>query len=86
MVPPGWAGSGATGRRAGYGALAKDAAALPVPARETLRLKDPSKFRYIGKSELKVVDAASIVNGKAQYGIDTRLEGQLYRAGTYPPA
>jgi hypothetical protein len=31
----------ATGRRLGYGALAKDAAGQPVPAREALRLKDP---------------------------------------------
>src|SRR6266581_5449764 len=29
-----------TGRRLGYGALAKSAAALPVPARESLKLKD----------------------------------------------
>src|SRR5207247_6144485 len=36
-----------SGRRVGYGALAKDAAKLPVPPRETLRLKDPSRFRYI---------------------------------------
>jgi isoquinoline 1-oxidoreductase subunit beta len=74
-----------TGRRAGYGSLAKAAAALPVPARETLRLKDPSKFRYIGKSELKLVDAASMVTGKAQYGIDTRLDGMLYAVVARPP-
>jgi isoquinoline 1-oxidoreductase beta subunit len=39
----------ASGRKLGYGALARAAAKLPVPARESLRLKDPSKFRYIGK-------------------------------------
>jgi isoquinoline 1-oxidoreductase beta subunit len=38
-----------SGRRLGYGALARAAAALPVPARESLKLKDPSKFRYVGK-------------------------------------
>jgi isoquinoline 1-oxidoreductase beta subunit len=74
-----------TGRRAGYGSLAKAAAALPVPERETLRLKDPSKFRYIGKGELKLVDAPGIVTGKAQYGIDTRLDGMLYAVVARPP-
>ena len=59
--------------------------AQPVPARDTLRLKDPSKFRYIGKGELKLVDGRDIVTGKAQYGIDTRLPGMLYAVVARPP-
>ena len=39
------------GRTLGYGALAAAAAALPVPARETLKLKDPASFRYIGNGK-----------------------------------
>jgi isoquinoline 1-oxidoreductase beta subunit len=74
-----------TGRRAGYGSLAKAAASQPVPARDTLRLKDPAQFRYIGKSELKLVDGRDIVTGKAQYGIDTRLDGMLYAVVARPP-
>jgi isoquinoline 1-oxidoreductase beta subunit len=74
-----------TGRRLGYGALAKAAAALPVPARETLRLKDPAQFRYIGKGQLKLVDGRDIATGKAQYGIDTRLPGMLYAVVARPP-
>jgi isoquinoline 1-oxidoreductase subunit beta len=74
-----------TGRRLGYGALAKAAASQPVPARETLRLKDPSKFRYIGKGQLKLVDARDIATGKAQYGIDTRMDGMLYAVVARPP-
>src|SRR5207244_1702401 len=50
----------ATGKRLGYGALAKAAATQPVPARETLRLKDPKQFRYIGKGQLKLVDGRDI--------------------------
>jgi isoquinoline 1-oxidoreductase beta subunit len=64
----------ASGRRLGYGALAKAAAAKPVPERAALRLKDPKDFRYIGKGELKLVDGMDIATGKAQYGIDTRLK------------
>src|SRR5438034_4190040 len=74
-----------SGRRVGYGALAKDAAKLPVPPRETLRLKDPSRFRYIGKGQLKLVDGPDIASGKAQYGIDTRLPGMLYAVVARPP-
>ena len=76
---------GPTGRRLGYGALAKAAAGQPVPARETLRLKDPKDFRYIGKGQLKLVDALDIATGKAQYGIDTRLDGMLYAVVARPP-
>src|SRR5499433_3457487 len=74
-----------TGRRLGYGALAKVAAAQPVPARETLRLKDPKQFRYIGKGQIKLLDGQDIVTGKAQYGIDTRLPGMLYAVVARPP-
>ena len=74
-----------TGRRVGYGSLAKAAAAMPVPAREAIRLKDPAQFRYIGKGELKLVDAQDIATGKAQYGMDTRLPGMLYAVVARPP-
>ena len=75
----------ATGRRLGYGALAKAAASQPVPARETLRLKDPKQFRYIGKGQTKLFDGRDIVTGHAQYGIDTRLPGMLYAVVARPP-
>ena len=74
-----------TGRRLGYGSLAKAAASQPIPAREMLRLKDPKQFRYIGKGQLKLVDGRDIVTGKAQYGIDTRLDGMLYAVVARPP-
>jgi isoquinoline 1-oxidoreductase beta subunit len=73
-----------TGRRLGYGTLAKAAASQPVPARETLRLKDPKQFRYIGKGQLKLVDGHDIATGKARYGIDTRLDGMLYAVVARP--
>ena len=43
-----------TGRRLGYGALAKAAAAMPLPAQDAIKLKDPSQFRYIGTGKLKL--------------------------------
>ena len=67
-----------SGRRLGYGALARAAAKLPVPARESLRLKNPAQFRYIGKENIPLLDGDDIYHGRAQYGIDTRVDGMLY--------
>ena len=58
---------------------------MPVPARETLRLKTPAQFRYIGKGEVKLVDGPDIVAGRAGYGIDTVLDGMLYAVVARPP-
>jgi len=61
-----------TGRRIKYGALAGDAARLPVP--EKVALKQPEDFQLIGKPE-KRLDAPAKVNGTARYGIDVRPSG-----------
>lgn len=74
-----------SGKRLGYGALAKDAARLPVPAPASLKLKDPSQFRYIGKDSTRNIDGHNIVTGRAQYGIDVRLDGMLYAVIARPP-
>lgn len=66
-----------TGRKASYGSLAEAAARLPVPALGSLKLKAPAQFRYIGRST-HLLDGPDIVQGKAQYGIDTRLDGMLH--------
>lgn len=67
-----------TGRELGYGALAAAAGALDVPARDSLRLKQPSEFRYIGKEGTKAIDGADIVNGRAVYGADVHFDDMLY--------
>jgi isoquinoline 1-oxidoreductase beta subunit len=74
-----------SGRRLDFGALAAAAAALPLPAPDTIRLKVPAQFRYIGTGKLKLIDGADIVTGKAQYGQDTRLPGMLYAVVARPP-
>src|SRR6185295_12049661 len=68
----------ADGRKLGYGALARAAAQLPVPPRESLKLKQPSEFRYIGKDGTPMLDGPDIAHGRAQYGIDVRVEGMLF--------
>ena len=76
---------GPTGRRLDFGAVAMAAAALPVPAQDTLQLKQPSQFRYIGKDTITGVDLADITTGRAQYGIDVRLPGMHYAVIARPP-
>src|SRR6266850_3770897 len=61
-----------SGRRLKYGALAADAARLPVP--ESVALKQPKDFKLIG-TPAKRLDTPAKVNGTAVYGIDARPPG-----------
>ena len=67
-----------TGEAFGFGDLAEDAMALPVPARETLLFKTPEEFNYMRKGETKITDLHDITTGKAIYGADIRLPGMKY--------
>jgi len=67
--------SGPGGKKASYGQLAEAASKLTPP--KEVKLKDPSKFRYVGKP-LNRLDTADKIRGKAEYGIDVRLPGMLY--------
>jgi len=73
-----------TQRKLGYGELAVAASRLPVPARDTLRLKKPAEFRYIGKGKVKLVDGPDMVAGRGKYGIDTVLDGMLFAVVARP--
>ena len=64
-----------TGRKLGYGEVAEEAAALPTPTADQIRLKDPSAFRYIGKGNVAVVDLFDITTGRAIYGQDVMRPG-----------
>ncbi len=75
----------ATGRKLGFGELAADAATEPVPAIDSLKLKDPKSFRYLGKGEVSIVDLHDITTGKAGYGADIRLAGMKYAVIARPP-
>lgn len=74
----------ASGRKFGYGELADDAGAMPVPPVGALKLKDPSQFRYIGKAT-PIVDAFDMTTGRAMYGQDTHLPGMKYAVIARPP-
>src|SRR5271168_5350404 len=85
-----------TGKKLGYGELAADASTMGVPANVSqekagastpvsLRLKDPSEFRYIGKEGTNIVDGFNITTGRAIYGQDVRLPGMKYAVVARPP-
>ena len=72
----------ASRRKASFGALAEDAARLPVPDKVTL--KDPSQFVYIGK-RFPRTDSRAKVNGSAIFTQDVRLPGMLVAVVAHPP-
>ncbi|MCW5752765.1 MAG: xanthine dehydrogenase family protein molybdopterin-binding subunit [Alphaproteobacteria bacterium] len=72
----------ASGRRLEFGALAAEAAILAPP--ERIQLKPPSEFRLIGKAVPRL-DTPDKVTGQARFGIDMRLEGQLFAAIAFAP-
>lgn len=69
------------GRRATYGELAADAAKLSP---REIALPPLSQGLYIGRGVPRP-DLPSKVSGEARYGIDVRLEGQLYAAIRHAP-
>jgi isoquinoline 1-oxidoreductase subunit beta len=74
-----------SGRKLGYGELAADAIALPTPAADQIKLKDPSAFRYIGKGNVSIYDLFDITTGRAVYGIDAKVPGMKYAVVARPP-
>ncbi len=66
-----------TGKKLAYGALVQAASELPLPDFEKVPLKDPAKFRYIGKG-VPGYDTSDRVMGKAGFGIDVRVPGMFF--------
>lgn len=71
-----------TGQKMAYAELVDIAAKLPVP--ETVLLKEPGEFVILGQP-LPRTDIPEKVNGKARFGIDTRLPDMLYATITHCP-
>ncbi|MDO9713945.1 xanthine dehydrogenase family protein molybdopterin-binding subunit [Paracraurococcus lichenis] len=72
----------ASGRSRGYGELAP--AALALPPKETVPLRDPATFRWIGKPVPRL-DIRDKSTGRARYSIDQRVEGMLQAAVQHAP-
>jgi isoquinoline 1-oxidoreductase beta subunit len=70
-------------RKASFGELAADAAAIPVPEKPVL--KTPDKFTLIGTDVAKV-DSVIKTDGSAQFTMDVRRPGMLHSAILHPPS
>ncbi len=74
-----------SGKKIGYGALAKTAKVPnPMPDVTKEELKAASAYRYIGK-DVPRVDIPLKVNGSGKYGQDTELANMLFAAVLHPP-
>ncbi len=71
-----------SGKKLTYGQLADKASKMPVP--QDVKLKDPSKFKIIGKPT-KRLDTPEKTNGKAVFGIDVKVPGMLTAVIARPP-
>ena len=72
----------ASGRRAGFGELVREAAALPVP--EAITLKPEAQWRLIGR-EVARLPRPGVLSGATAYGADVRLPGMLHAAIRHCP-
>lgn len=73
-----------TGRTLSYGQLAEYAQDLPVPASDSVKLKDPAQFRWIGKP-VKRLDRYEKSTGQAIYTIDCQVDDMLHAAVQHAP-
>src|ERR1035441_9679906 len=67
----------ASNRSLGYGDLAAKMVALPMPALNTLKLKDPADYKIIGFSQTQR-EMPNIVTGKPIFAIDVVVPGMGY--------
>jgi isoquinoline 1-oxidoreductase beta subunit len=73
---------GPNGQSATYAELASEAARKPVPA--TVRLKNPSEFKLVGK-RVKRLDSRPKCDGSLKFGLDLDLPGMKVAVVAHPP-
>jgi isoquinoline 1-oxidoreductase subunit beta len=71
-------------RSLGFGELASEAAMLPVPRPEDVKVRPRSEMRHVFK-DLPLIDGPAIVTGSASFGADVRLPGMLVAVIARPP-
>ena len=69
-------------RKRSYAELASLAATMPLP--KTVALKDPDKFRLVGRPTRRL-DSPEKVNGTARYSTDIVLPDLVYASIAHPP-
>jgi CO/xanthine dehydrogenase Mo-binding subunit len=74
---------GPTGQKLSYGELAEEARQLELPPNPTL--KSPQDFKLIGTDPPRY-DGEDIVQGRAHFGQDVRLDGMRFASLERPPS
>ena len=67
----------ASGRSTSFGKVAAAAAKLPVPDAKGIELKDPKRWKVIGKPMDRLDSLADKVTGKQVFAIDLKMPGML---------
>lgn len=68
-----------------FGELVARAAKLPVPEKSTLTFKSSSDFKFIGKSNVPLVDGKDIATGNTTFGYDVTLPNMAFAVIARPP-
>lgn len=74
-----------TSQHLDFSQLVKIAATLPIPERTSVTLKTQQQQRYIGKDNIKILDAEKIVRGDTEFGYDVDIEGMKIAVIERPP-
>jgi isoquinoline 1-oxidoreductase subunit beta len=74
-----------TGKKKAYAEVATAAGQMPPPDSSSVKLKDRSAWKLIGKPT-KRVDNLDVVTGKAVFCQDVQIPGALYAVVAMPPA
>jgi isoquinoline 1-oxidoreductase beta subunit len=72
-----------SGRRATFGEIVGEAAAVPIPSE--VPLKDPKDWTLIGNPNLPRIDSREKSTGREQFTIDVKLPGMLTAVMMHPP-
>lgn len=72
-----------SGRRAGFGEIVAEAAAVPVPSE--VKLKEPKDWTLIGNPALPRIDSREKSEGRERFTIDVKLPGMLTAVMIHPP-
>ncbi len=74
-----------SGRKASYLELATEAATIPVPSADSVKLKDAKDFQILGK-RVTGVDNEALMRGQPLFGIDQTVPGMKYAVYQKCPA
>lgn len=74
-----------SGRQLSFGSLVPAASKMALPETSTLILKAKQDFKFIGKSDVALVDGEKISTGATTFGFDVELDNMQYAVIARPP-